>query len=228
VVKNISKARWNYGLQIMEESEDPNNKRFLKYLGGPYKSAFQVLTLRSGVILLTIIDLVIAIFGTFYLFSNLHAFVPHKRFHFNEKIRLGLCILNVLNVPFALIGLKGILNLDKRLVLFYYKFEICELYLEALLDIFSLEVTVLRHGHFRMRLFLYKLVIFLFFNIISFIATKVTWSAYVFIESGYLDLVLYGEDAVKLIKTQEVYLAGPRHISAGMEIKVGSIEEEEI
>lgn len=208
----------------MDENLDLNQKKFLNCLGKPYKSAFEILTLKSGVILLSIVDIIIAVFAIFYISSNLHTLRPHNRIHINESIRLLMGFLNVLNIPFALIGLKGIIEFDKKLLSLYCKFEIFELFAEAFLDILSLEVTVFRHGNFHSRLFMAKLIIFLFLNVFSFVSTKIIWSTCVLIENGSTELVLYGEDAVKFLRKSELRAGQMQIIESGMEIKVDGFE----
>ena len=207
----------------MDEDLDINQLKFLKCLGKPFKSAFGILTLKSGVIILSIIDIIISVFSLLYLSSSLHILQPHKMIHLSEGIRLLMSFMKVLNIPFTLIGLKGIIELDKKLLSLYCKFEIFEVCAQAALDVLSLEVTIFRHGSFHIRLFMAKLIIFLFFNVFSFVSTKIIWSSCVMIENGSIEMVLYGEDAVKLMRESQV--GRNKMIEPGMEIKIDRYED---
>ena len=204
----------------MDENLDVCQLTFLYCLGRPYKSAFGILTLKSGVVMLTIIDIIISTFSLLYLSSSLHILRPHKMIHLAEGIHLLMSLIQVLSIPFTLMGLKGIIELDKKLLSLYCKFEIFEICVQAALDVLSLEVTIFRHGSFHLRLFMAKLIILFFFNVFSFVSTKIIWSTCVMIENGSTEVVLYGEDAVKLMRESKMGRMEMQIIEPGMEIKI--------
>ena len=204
----------------MDEDLDVSQLTFLYCLGRPYKSAFGILTLKSGVVMLSIIDIIISTFSLLYLSSSLHVLRPHKMIHLAEGIHLLMSLIQVLSIPFTLMGLKGIIELDKKLLSLYCKFEIFEIFVQAALDVLSLEVTIFRHGSFHLRLFMAKLIILFFFNVFSFVSTKIIWSTCVMIENGSTEVVLYGEDAVKLMRESKMGRMEMQIIEPGMEIKI--------
>ena len=200
----------------MELYKSADDEKFLYVFGSPYKSFCKCLSLRSGVLALTIIDLIIGTFnsllGVWVLFSFVFAGGYKQPMAYLLLISSGI---NVLGIPMAIIGISGITKLSERNLMLYYKFEVFEMFAEGFLNIIEAEISDMHiyrgHAHFHNTFF--NILVTGLIILLSGIATKVIWSAYIRIKYEETLLVVHGEGAFTEMNANAFNLVHPKVIS---------------
>lgn len=198
----------------MELQSAVENEKFMMIFGSPFKSCGILMTLKSGVILMCISDLIIGVINFIFFIIAMIEFFNWGYYYSFFYFTLLLALINVANIPFAFIGLRGITKLNIQDLELYYKFEIVELVLEFVFK--TIETVIISryddHG------LIPQLIKVFFIAFLSGIMTKVVWSALVRLRYNETVLVMHGEGALVLMQQQAVNLANPKVISPGMPI----------
>jgi hypothetical protein len=202
----------------METYNSVEDEKFLYVFGAPYKNFCKCFSLRSGVLLLAIIDLIIGTFNSLIgVWVLLSLFFGGGYRHLLAYLMLISSGVNVMGIPMAIIGISGITRLSSRHLELYYKFEVFEMFFEGFLNIIEAELTdnhLAYHTHFdTWNLFFTFLIIFL-----SGFATKVVWSAYIRIKYEETLMVVHGEGVFREMTGTASALVQPKVICPGREI----------
>ena len=200
-------------IKQMELQSAVEYEKFMGIFGSPFKSFGVLMTLKSGVIFVAICDLAFAVFE---FIKGIMLVVVSYHWYYNSFMyysTLLSVLINVANIPFAFIGIRGItkLNIDDLQV--YYKWEIFELVVESTLGL----IESVYEGNGRNDLFV-RLIIAFVVIFVSGLITKAIWSTYIRLKFNETVLVMHGEEALILMQQQAINLANPKVITPGMPI----------
>ena len=207
----------------MDIHNSAEREKFLFIFGAPYKSFLNCLSLRSAVLLLTTIDLII---GTFNSLLGLGVFVgllfssiPFSGLAFFALIST---IINVIGIPFAVIGLSGITQLSENNLHYYYQYEVFEMFSEGFLNLIEAELSSFyldsENHKFHFHNLGSNVVIAIISILLSGITTKVVWSAYIRLKYEETVLVTHGEQAYIEMQNNAACLVSPKVITPGLPI----------
>ena len=120
----------------MDFQNQVENEKFLKVCGSPYKSmCCSLITLRSGVIIIGIIDIIIGILYFIDLIQFVTILITHGVFYIFSFLSLGIACVKIISIPFALIGIRGINRITPADISLYSKFKIVEMFVLMLLTL---------------------------------------------------------------------------------------------
>jgi hypothetical protein len=194
------------------------NERFLLLFGPPYKSVCNYMTLKTGVIFLSICDLMIGVMNLILFIFSVIPFLNQGYRNPFYYLELFDYIINIAGIMFAFIGLRGMAKLNIDGIELYYKFEVFELFFEGLLrliKVYYYQSTINVHGNI-----LFEVLIELFFIFISAMVTKVIWSTLIRLKNNEAILVMHGEAVLHLMEQQAANLANPKVITPNMPIYI--------
>lgn len=197
----------------MELQSAVEYEKFMGIFGSPFKSFGVLMTLKSGVIFVAICDLVLAVYE---FIIGIMVLIQSYRWYYNNihYYTLLLSILvNIANIPFAFIGIRGITKLNIDDLQIYYKFELFELVVESILGLIDSANKGVSDDSLFFRVVFCLVVIF-----VSGLITKAIWSAYIRLKYNETVLVMHGEEALILMQQQAINLANPKVITPGMPI----------
>lgn len=164
---------------IQSQSE---REMFLFIFGSPYKTFCKCMNLTSGVMIIIILDIITGFFnsilGLFMVFNISYYLSSSEPIEYFFVIS---ALINMIGLPFAVIGLNGITkSLEKDLKL-YYQFKIVELFAEGFVNIIEAEIVTIHryyyYTHIHETNLVYNLIGVFLIIMLSGFFTKVVWSA---------------------------------------------------
>jgi hypothetical protein len=201
----------------MDFQTQVESEKFLGILGPPYKSLCNLMTLKNGVILLGILDLIVGVFNLIVFIGAVIRFFSWSYRYAYFYFELLSYMVNIAGIVFAFIGIRGITKLNIDDLELYYKFEVFELGIESILGI----VEAVFRGIYYNSVF-GEVLIQLIIIMLSAMVTKVVWSALIRLKNNETVLVMHGEAVLHLMQQQAVNLANPKVITPGMPIYFAS------
>ncbi|OMJ65389.1 hypothetical protein SteCoe_38315 [Stentor coeruleus] len=206
----------------MDIQSEVENERFLIVCGGPYKGVCRLLTLKAGVVILAIADIVSGVAAFIIMAITLVQISVGNYFDFQALMFIFRLLIDVIAMPFAIIGLRGMNKISPGDISIYSKYKIIELFLIGLVGIIRIisesadeEIII-------------GITFLIIGRIIAAMIIKVIWSADIRLKYNETVLVMHGEDALKLMQQQAVNLADPKVITPGMPIYVASPYNESV
>jgi hypothetical protein len=200
----------------MDIQSEVENEKFLTVFGSPYKSMCNLFTLKSGVIVIGIFDVIIGVINFIALVMEI-IFLTHSLNYIPLYPQILISLTEVISLVFGLIGIRGMTRINLDDITLYRKFKVIELFVLLTLDI----IKTISEG---LLIEDYNLPLIIFFNIVFRVIcgaiVKVVWSADVRLKYNETVLVMHGEEALKLMKQQAINLANPKVITPGMPIYV--------
>lgn len=113
----------------MDFQNEAEKHRFLFYFGPPFKSICNFMTLKTGVILTAAFDIIISLYGFIELISLIFISTSDEKALALYYFKSLLVILDIIALPFALLGLKGINKLSQGSISIYSQFKIIEFFI---------------------------------------------------------------------------------------------------
>lgn len=183
------------------------NEKFVRVFGSPFKSFCGIISLKYGVIIIAGFDLMYGVLGFVQVISSIVTVFSSD----DHKVIVFLhCCYNLLltiGIPFALAGIKGMNSNSIQEISKYSEFRIVEMFITFGLSAANIAtrsiLKIFRKGV--AELILLNVILTLFVVL----TTKVIWSADVRLKHNETVLVMYGEDAVKLMRVQPGNLPSP-------------------
>ena len=182
----------------MDLQSDSEKKKFLCFFGPAYRSFCMITTLKNGVILIALFDILTGILRLIDTISNMiiysKAYDFSVRFYFQSFNSLWL----TLSLPFAIDGIKKISSPTLRDVSLYKNFKIFELFLIIVYNTTFIITDSLIEG--KQDSVLAIIGAYLLFYIIVGAIAKTVWSADIRLKNNDINIVLYGESGAKIEK----------------------------
>ncbi|OMJ87064.1 hypothetical protein SteCoe_11307 [Stentor coeruleus] len=203
----------------MDLQDSIERKKFLFICGAPYKGFLGMLTLKSAVMCIAILDIIIAIYYISDLIIDCFriAYGGYKHpFVYAMTIE---SLLGVIASGFAIIGIRGCNRLSPEDISVYSKFKHFEFFLQTTVKIF-IYVVIFKY-YFYFRVIHYSsfipanlvLPFIIFARTILLILVKVIWSAEIRMKNNQMLLFQHGETISQIIQTQARNLANPKVIT---------------
>lgn len=184
----------------MEVQSPAEEESFMKYLGGPYKSFLRCMTLKNGVIVVGVLDIIVGVLRFFEFFMILSE-IFHAEFDAWAALALLLDIVSITVAVMAIPAVNGILKNSYLPLSIYAKIKKFELVFNVA---WNFIVQVFLEGTDGViGLFIVLFILFL----INFYLAKIVWSADIRLKYNETILVLHGEEVVKLMNQQANTLA---------------------
>ena len=199
----------------MDIQSEVENERFLILFGAPYKSMCKLVTLKSGVIIIAIYDLIVGVLAFIEAIMYLIAFFRYGWMNFFYFMHLSMLSIRIVAIPFAMIGIRGMTKIVPDDISKYSRFKIFELI--ALTVFYTMENVYIYMDTSDLVLIV---ILVLAIQVLAGGFVKVVWSADTRMKYNETILVMHGEDALRLMQTQAANLAMPKVITPGMPIYV--------
>ena len=200
----------------MDIQNQVENEKFLMVFGSPFKSMCSLITLKSGIIIIGVLDIIMGILNFIGVIGLVILMINYRVDYILSPIDLSLGCVGVIPVPFALIGIRGINRISPGDISLYSKFKIVEMFV---LIILTLVETIAKCLVEREDLVI-SLVFWMIIRIIAGCLVKVVWSTDIRLKYNDTVLVMHGEAALKLMQQQSANLANPQVITPGMPIYI--------
>lgn len=169
----------------------PEHEKFLWIFGSPYTTFCKCLSLRTGVLLIIVIDFILGslsiIFGLLMLYNIL--FTSVKSLAYFVAIS---ALINVIGIPFATIAMFGMDRRSERCLRLYYQYKLFEMFADGLINIveaeteFSYYKKLISEARFSEDSIVILFIVFLLITM-SAICTKVVWSVLIKLRDDQLE-----------------------------------------
>lgn len=203
----------------MDFQSDVEKKNFLGIFGAPYKGLCNLMTLKSGVILIGTFDISFSIYFAYSMSLNLGRVRHEGEWEF--MLIVFRILMSSIAFFFGFIGINGMKSINTAQIKLYSRFKIFE-FITLLLCDFALSIIIFNFDIYHLHHDLFFFVFFFIFKVIAGVFAKTVWSANIRIEYNEKNLVLYGEDASKIIQQQSLELSHSRNIKPGMPVFMGT------
>lgn len=197
----------------MDIQSEVEGERFLSVLCTPFKSMCKLITLKSGVIIIAIADIIIGILNFIEAVMYLIWMLNGGWAYFYLYLHLTMLFTRVSAVPFAFFGIRGMTKITPDDVSIYSKFKIYEYFILT----FCITVEAIYIGMGNGNAFVAGLFAFAI-RLLFVLFVVVVWSADIRLRYNETVLVMHGEGALKLMQQQAANLATPKVITPGMPI----------
>jgi len=184
----------------MEVQSPAEEESFMKYLGGPYKSFLRCMTLKNGVIVIGVLDIIVGVLRFFEFFIILSE-IFHAELDAWVALALLQDIASITVGVMAIPAVNGILKNSYLPLSIYAKIKKFQLVFDVAWN-FIFQIFIDGTDG------LIGLFILLFIiSLIEFYIVKIVWSADIRLKYNETILVLHGEEVVKLMNQQASTLA---------------------
>ncbi|OMJ69553.1 hypothetical protein SteCoe_32695 [Stentor coeruleus] len=182
----------------MEERSEADKLKFLYILGGPYKSLCKILTLKSGVLLISVIDIIFGIVCFIYSIKKAVEIITESSNSLNLYVRLFRLIVHVFAIPFSIFAIRGCYKLDFKDITKYADFKIVEFFL---LTFSSVMIDISTENNDKnTEMGFMNLMFMIFLRLVLIFVIKVVWSAKVRLRYNEFMLFVHGEEALKFMQ----------------------------
>lgn len=208
----------------MDLQDSIERKKFLLICGAPYKGFLRILTLKSAVMSVAILDIIIAIYYISDLIIDFFR-IAYGGYMYPFVYAMTIeSLLGVMASGFAIIGIRGCNRLSPEDISVYSKFKHFEFFVQTAVKIFIFFVVLKYYTYFYPYYyspFIPQVLIpffIIFWRIFQLILVKVIWSAEVRMKNNQMLLVQHGETTAQIIQAQARNLANPKVISPSINI----------
>lgn len=191
------------------------NEKFLYLCGSPYKSMCKILTLKSGVLIIGILDVIIGIYYIIILALELPSILLYI---FVYPIVLTLILqrgLGVVAMWYAIKGIRATSKLATNDFKVYSNFKTFELIAQGFLKLVIIFIISRYSTGFNSNLYFFLTCLGIE-RLIALVLAKVVWSANMRVRYNEIVLVQHGEEVARCIEMQSNSLANPQVIVPGI------------
>ena len=192
------------------ERSDVENQKYLKVFGGPFRSFCLLFSLKIGVIYIAIFDILVGITSLILGLDYLLKVFTLEDENLSLIIKFCQSLTTIIGIPFAILGLRGIIQVNPSDLYKYSKFKTVEFFIMLFLSV----TRIIIHELHQMTRTLNNFLTFineLFGPFALFLMVKTVWSAYVRVKSGQNLLVNQGEELtpISIPSEEPVHLSSP-------------------
>ena len=168
-----------------------------------------LITLKSGVIIIGIWDIVIGIMNFIGMIGWSNLMIKYLAFNVATCLALGIACAKTMSIPFAFIGIRGIRRIIPGDVSYYSKFKIFEMFVLIIATLVEAIANDYKWREYLMFYLVYWIIRWIFAGCL----VKVVWSADVRLKYNETALVMYGKEALKIMQQQNTNFAFPQVIA---------------
>ncbi|OMJ69554.1 hypothetical protein SteCoe_32696 [Stentor coeruleus] len=187
----------------MDIENEVEKHEFLYYFGPPYKTMCNFMTLKTGVILIAITDIILSLYGLIEMIGFIFTLTSDDKIVATIYFYSMLALLDIIALPLALIGLKGINKLSQKEISIYSQFKIIEFFIIAFLKFLLIKFD----EDTETISIIWECLFIIFQRLIAFFLVKIVWSADIRLKHNETILVIHGEEALKLMQQQAINLS---------------------
>jgi hypothetical protein len=195
----------------MDIQSEVESHKFLMIFGPPLRSLCKFMTLKTGVILIAALDIFIGIIQLIFAVVFIVKISSDSDIELNQYFNSLSTILDLIAIPFALLGLKGINKVSQSEISIYSRFKI----IEFGLILFMKFIAMVTNNDYDLPSFILLYVIYVIYRLMPLYLVKVVWSADIRLKYNETILVMHGEEALKLMQQQAINLADSSSYSSG-------------
>lgn len=182
----------------MGERSEADRFKFFYILGGPYKSLCKILTLKSGVLLISVIDIIFGVVCFVYTIVRIVEVISQSSKSFDFYLRLFRLIVRVFAIPYSIYAVRGCYRMDFKDIDKYADFKVVEFFLltftSIMIDVFA------ENNDKNSELSLMSLALMIFLRVLLIFVIKVVWSAKVRLRCNEFMLFAHGEEALRFMQ----------------------------
>ncbi|OMJ73522.1 hypothetical protein SteCoe_27783 [Stentor coeruleus] len=212
----------------MDLQDTIERKKFLLIFGAPYKSFLGILTLKSAIISIAILDILIGVYYISDLIIDFFRMIYGGYMYSLVYLITTESLLGGTALGFAIIGFRGCNRLSPEDISVYSKYKHFELFVQTIVKIL-VYISVFKYQSYYYASYYSPYIpksSVLFFiiigRIIQFILVKVIWSAEIRMKNNQMLLFQHGEKTAEIIQTQARNLANPKIITPATNIYFAS------
>jgi hypothetical protein len=176
--------------------EGRTNLEYLNFFckfGPPYKSFFQIMTLKSGMYIICILDIIIGCTGIIEAVIFFIEFISELNYYYYIETLIGL--LDFIGLIFAVMCIRSLETLSQGNISNYYSFKFYEYFLIAIMKLGILITNTYDQS---------STVVFTFFityvqRYLAIFIVKYVWSFDIRLKNNEVKLITVGEEALRAI-----------------------------
>lgn len=195
----------------MDIRSSVENEKYLFCFGSPFKSVCKVLSLKSGILIIAIFDI---IFGVYYFINLMIELWQVFPWGLTNILILAMLLQRSLGIAAIFFAIQHIRALSNDFAV-YSNFKTFELVAQSFLKfilIFSLAKYLFQiYGAY----FLLYFVIMIIERLLAILFAKIVWSAKIRVIYNENALVLHGEESARKIQVQSNNLVAPEIVFSG-------------